>query len=145
MALTDKQLIADLKGGKYSPVYLLMGEEDYYIDTVSDWMEEHIVDPTLRDFDQTVVYGRDVDMKTVVGHCKRFPMMSPVHLVLVKEAQGIDKRQWENLVPYLQQPSPPDALHRAHPMPQERHARQAHGCLQGHRCRRSGLRDPQGV
>ena len=110
MALTDKQLIADLKGGKYSPVYLLMGEEDYYIDTVSDWMEEHIVDPTLRDFDQTVVYGRDVDMKTVVGHCKRFPMMSPVHLVLVKEAQGIDKRQWENLVPYLQQPSPQTVL-----------------------------------
>ena len=58
MALTDKQLIAELKSGKYSPVYLLMGEEDYYIDTVSDWMEEHIVDPTLRDFDQTVVYGR---------------------------------------------------------------------------------------
>ena len=110
MALTDKQLIADLKGGKYSPVYLLMGEEDYYIDTVSDWMEEHIVDPTLRDFDQTVVYGRDVDMKTVVGHCKRFPMMSPKHLVLVKEAQGIDKRQWESLVSYLQQPSPQTVL-----------------------------------
>ena len=110
MALTDKQLIAELKSGKYSPVYLLMGEEDYYIDTVSDWMEEHIVDPTLRDFDQTVVYGRDVDMKTVVGHCKRFPMMSPVHLVLVKEAQGIDKRLWEHLVPYLQQPSPQTVL-----------------------------------
>lgn len=110
MALTDKQLIAELKSGKYSPVYLLMGEEDYYIDQVSDWMEEHIVDPTLRDFDQTVVYGRDVDMKTVVGHCKRFPMMSPVHLVLVKEAQGIDKRQWEHLVPYLKQPSPQTVL-----------------------------------
>lgn len=110
MALTDKQLIAELKSGKYSPVYLLMGEEDYYIDQVSDWMEEHIVDPTLRDFDQTVVYGRDVDMKTVVGHCKRFPVMSPVHLVLVKEAQGIDKRQWEHLVPYLKQPSPQTVL-----------------------------------
>ena len=110
MALTDKQLIAELKSGKYSPVYLLMGEEDYYIDQVSDWMEEHIVDPTLRDFDKTVVYGRDVDMKTVVGHCKRFPMMSPVHLVLVKEAQGIDKRQWEHLVPYLKQPSPQTVL-----------------------------------
>lgn len=110
MALTDKQLIAELKSGKYSPVYLLMGEEDYYIDQVSDWMEEHIVDSTLRDFDQTVVYGRDVDMKTVVGHCKRFPMMSPVHLVMVKEAQGIDKRQWEHLVPYLKQPSPQTVL-----------------------------------
>ena len=110
MALTDKQLIAELAGGKYQPVYLLMGEEDYYIDKVSDWMEEHIIDSGLRDFDQTVVYGRDVDLKTVVGHCKRFPMMSPVHLVMVKEAQGIDKRQWEHLVPYLQQPSPQTVL-----------------------------------
>ena len=110
MALTDKQLIADLQGGNYSPVYLLMGEEDYYIDRVSDWMEENIVDASLRDFDQTVLYGRDVDMKTIVGHCKRFPMMSPVHLVLVKEAQGIDKRQWEALAPYLQQPSPQSML-----------------------------------
>ena len=110
MALTDKQLIAELAGGKYQPVYLLMGEEDYYIDKVSDWMEEHIIDSGLRDFDQTVVYGRDVDMKTVVGHCKRFPMMSPVHLVMVKEAQGIDKRQWEHLVPYLQQPLPQTVL-----------------------------------
>ena len=110
MVVTEKQLTNSLEEGKYVPVYLLTGEENHYIDVVSDWMEEHIVDPTLRDFDQTVVYGRDVDMKTVVGHCKRFPMMSPVHLVLVKEAQGIDKRQWESLVPYLQQPSPQTVL-----------------------------------
>ena len=101
MALTDKQLIAELKNGNFKPVYLLMGEEDYYIDTVSDWMEQNIIDPSLRDFDQTVVYGRDVDMATVIAHCRRYPMMSPVHLVLVKEAQGLDKRQWEHLVPYL--------------------------------------------
>ena len=110
MALTDKQLIAELQGGNYKPVYLLTGEENYYIDEVSDWMENNIVDASLRDFDQTVVYGRDVDMKTVVGHAKRYPMMSPVRLVLVKEAQDIDIRQWEALTAYLQQPAPQTVL-----------------------------------
>ena len=110
MAITEKQLIADLEAGRYKPVYLLTGEENHYIDVVSDWMEEHIVDPTLRDFDQTVLYGRDVDMRTVIGHAKRYPMMSPVHLVMVKEAQDIDTRQWEALTAYLQQPAPQTVL-----------------------------------
>ncbi len=110
MAMTEKQLIADLEAGRYKPVYLLTGEENHYIDVVSDWMEEHIVDPTLRDFDQTVLYGRDVDMQTVIGYAKRYPMMSPVHLVMVKEAQNIDTRQWDVLATYLQQPAPQTVL-----------------------------------
>lgn len=105
MALTDKQLIAELQGGNYKPVYLLTGEENHYIDVVSDWMESNIIDESLRAFDQTVVYGRDVDMKTVIGYAKCYPAMSPVRLVLVKEAQDIDMRQWEALTTYLQQPS----------------------------------------
>ena len=105
MALTDKQLIEELKKGSYKPVYLLTGEENYYIDVVSDYFEENVIDPSLRDFDQTVVYGRDVDMATVISTVQRYPMMSPVHLVLVKEAQDIDLRQWERLAAYLQQPS----------------------------------------
>lgn len=110
MALTDKQLIAELEAGRYKPVYLLTGEENYYIDVVSDYFEEHVIDPSVRDFDQTVVYGRDVDMATVVSTVKRYPMMSPVHLVIVKEAQDIDLRQWELLTTYLQQPSPQGVL-----------------------------------
>ena len=110
MAITDKQLIADLSAGKYKPVYLLTGEENYYIDVVSDYFEEHVIDPSLRDFDQTVVYGRDVDMATVISTTKRYPMMSPIHLVIVKEAQDIDIRQWERLVAYLEQPSPQSVL-----------------------------------
>jgi len=110
MALTDKQLIAELKAGHYKPVYLLTGEENYYIDVVSDFFEEHVIDPSLRDFDQSVVYGRDVDMATVVSTVKRYPMMSPVHLVIVKEAQDIDIRQWDVLTAYLQQPSPQGVL-----------------------------------
>lgn len=110
MAVTEKQLIDELKAGHYKPVYLLTGEENYYIDVVSDFFEQHVVDPTLRDFDQTVVYGRDVDMATVVSTVKRYPMMSPIHLVIVKEAQDIAVKEWDQLATYLQQPSPQGVL-----------------------------------
>lgn len=106
----DSQIIADLKAGHYKPVYLLTGEENHFIDVVSDYMEEHIVDSSMRDFDQSVVYGRDVDMATVVGLAQAYPIMSPVRLVLVKEAQDIDLKKWEVLVNYLKKPSPQTLL-----------------------------------
>lgn len=108
--MTDTQLIDDLKDGKHAPVYLLTGEDNYYIDVVSDYIENNIIDPTLRDFDQTVLYGKETDMATVILNAKRYPMMSPVHLVLVKEAQEIDLRQWDALAAYLKSPLPQTML-----------------------------------
>lgn len=105
MATTEKQLIDELKAGNFKPVYLLTGEENYYIDVMSDYFENEVVDATMRDFDQTVVYGRDTTMAAVISDAKRYPMMSPVHLVLVKEAQDIDTKQWEQLAAYLEHPS----------------------------------------
>lgn len=105
MALTDKQLIAQLKPGELKPVYLLTGDDNHAIDVVSDYIEANIVDETLRDFDQTVVYGGDTSMADVLDNAKRYPMMSPTHLVLVKEAQEIDIKQWELLATYLKQPA----------------------------------------
>jgi len=110
MALTDKQLIEQLKGGGLKPVYLLMGEDNHAIDIVSDYMEENIIDPSLRDFDQTVIYGGETTMADVVATTQRFPMMSPVHLVMVKEAQEIETKQWELLASYLKAPSPQSVL-----------------------------------
>ncbi len=110
MTVTDRQLINDLKVHNYKPVYLLTGEEDYYIDGASDYMEKHIVDEGFRDFDQTVLYGRDVDMATVIAYAKQFPMMSPVKLVLVKEAQDIPIKEWELLPAYLDNPLPQTLL-----------------------------------
>ncbi len=109
MAVTEKQLIEDLKTGQYKPVYLLTGEENYYIDLVSDYFEENVIAADFRDFDQTVVYGRETDMKTVISLAKRYPMMSPVQLVLVKEAQDIAK-EWELLADYLDHPQPQTVL-----------------------------------
>lgn len=105
MAITDKQLIADLKAGIFKPVYLLTGEENYYIDVVSDYFENKVIDESTRDFDQTVVYGRDTTMAAVINDAKRYPMMSPIHLVIVKEAQDIETKQWELLATYLQKAS----------------------------------------
>lgn len=109
MVQTEKEIVADLKAGKFRPVYLLMGEENYYIDLVSNFFEKNVIAADFRDFDQTVVYGPEVDMPTVIDLAKRYPMMSPVQLVLVKEAQGI-ARDWELLAKYLENPQPQTVL-----------------------------------
>lgn len=110
MLKSDKQLIDDLKAAKYYPVYLLTGEENYYIDLVSDFFEHNVIAEDFRDFDQTVLYGRETDMRTVISYAKQFPMMSPIKLVMVKEAQDIPTREWDLLAEYLQNPLPQTLL-----------------------------------
>jgi DNA polymerase-3 subunit delta len=110
MVLTEKQLIDNLKAGKYLPVYLITGEENYYIDIVSDYFENQLIDESFRDFDQTIVYGRDVTMHSVVSLAQQFPMMSPIRLVLVKEAQDINLKESELLSKYLESPQPQTLL-----------------------------------
>lgn len=110
MTLSNKQLKDALNAKQYCPVYLLTGEENYYIDEASDYFENCIIEPEYRDFDQTVVYGREVDMQTVISYAKQFPMMSPIKLVLVKEAQNIDFDEWDLLTEYLKHPLPQTLL-----------------------------------
>ena len=107
--ITEKQLISDIKEKKFKPVYLLTGSENYYIDLVSDFFENNVIAEEFRDFDQTVVYGTDVDIPTIINLAKRYPMMSPVQLVLVKEAQIITKG-WELMAAYLEHPQPQTIL-----------------------------------
>ena len=97
-----------LQEGDLLPVYLLTGEENYYIDVLSDFFENKVVDEVSRSFDQTVLYGRDVNMDLVVGMAKRYPVLGPRQLVLVKEAQDI--RDWEPLMSYLDKPAPTTVL-----------------------------------
>lgn len=108
--ITEKQLFSDLKAGNYKPVYFLTGEVNYYIDLVSDYFENQIVDESFRDFDQVVLYGRDTTMGDVLNAAKQYPMLSPVRLVLVKEAQDIPVAQWEPLAAYLDNPQPQTLL-----------------------------------
>lgn len=101
--MTYNEILSALRQKKYAPVYLFMGEEAYYIDLLSDYMQEHILDETEREFNLTVMYGKDVDnIDMVINAAKRYPMMSAYQVVLVKEAQNITK--WDDLQYYLQKP-----------------------------------------
>lgn len=84
-----KKILQDLKKGNYAPVYFLCGEEPYFIDKVSDFIEDNILDESEKEFNQSVLYGRDVTPQDIVSTAKRFPMMSEYQVVIVKEAQNI--------------------------------------------------------
>jgi DNA polymerase-3 subunit delta len=96
------QVMSDLRRSAYKPIYLLMGEEAYYIDKISDFIQANVLDESQREFDLTVVYGKDTDMVNIVNAAKRYPMMSPYQVVIVKEAQLI--KNWESLQFYINNP-----------------------------------------
>lgn len=83
------QILLDLKRKIYKPVYFLCGEEPHYIDVISDYIENNVLDEADREFNQTVVYGKDVDLGTIISYARQFPMMSEYNVVIVKEAQNI--------------------------------------------------------
>lgn len=104
-----KQLAADIKSRKLKPIYFLMGEEPYYIDKISDFIEDHVLSEEERGFNQMVLYGRDVSIDDIVGNAKRFPMMAEYQVIIIKEAQDLS-RTIENLVDYAKQPQPSTIL-----------------------------------
>ena len=97
-----EQILTDLRKKVYSQVYFLMGEEPYYIDVLSDFIQNNILSDTEKEFDQTILYGKDVDINTVINAAKRYPMMGTHQVLIVKEAQLI--KDWDNLVHYLSKP-----------------------------------------
>lgn len=100
--VTYEEIVRNLKNEVYSPVYFLMGEEDYYIDRISDYLVNHALTETEKEFNLTVLYGADTDIATVINAAKRYPMMSKYQVVVVKEAQHL--RNIEELTYYLQKP-----------------------------------------
>ncbi len=100
--MTYEDIAKDIKNGKFAPVYLLMGEEDYYIDRISNYIVEKALDENEKEFNLTIMYGLDTDMASVVNNAKRYPMMSEHQVVVVKEAQNL--RSWEELSFYMQKP-----------------------------------------
>lgn len=102
MAATYSTVMRDLQARKFAPVYYLMGDEAYYIDKISDWIAENVLQPEERDFNQTVLFGSDVTAAQVIDMAKRYPMMSEYQVVIVKEAQNI--RHMEPIEAYLQKP-----------------------------------------
>lgn len=84
-----RQLVSDLKKKVYHPVYFLMGEEPYFIDALSDIIEQTVLNENEKEFNQTILYGGDTDILRIIATAKRFPMMCPWQVVIVKEAQHI--------------------------------------------------------
>lgn len=102
MASDYKKIISDISKKALAPVYLLCGEEPYYIDLISDYIEENVLSEDEREFNQSILYGRDTDVSKVIEYAKRFPMMSQYQVVIVKEAQ--DMRSIDDLSTYVEKP-----------------------------------------
>lgn len=102
---TTNQLITDIKGGKIAPIYFLMGEEAYYIDVISDYIESYVLQEEEKGFNQMVLYGKEVSIQDIVSNSKRYPMMAERQVIIVKEAQNLTKTI-EQLVEYAKNPQP---------------------------------------
>jgi len=105
---TYDSVMADLRAGKFAPIYILMGEEAYYIDKISDFIAANALKPEERDFNLTVVFGSDATPNQIVDMAKRYPMMAERQVVIVKEAQNI--KNWERIEKYAERPVPTTVL-----------------------------------
>ena len=103
------KIVNDIKAGNIKPIYFLMGEEPYYIDKLSDYIEETVLTEEEKGFNQTVLYGRDVSGEDIVSTAKRYPMMAERQVVIVKEAQELS-RTIDKLESYAENPMPTTVL-----------------------------------
>lgn len=100
--MTYQQILADLKKKQFRPIYFLHGAEPYFIDAISNYIEEHALSEGERSFNQVVLYGRDVDHLAVIDNARRYPMMSQLQVVIVKEAQ--EMKDLKDLEKYVANP-----------------------------------------
>ncbi len=101
--MTFEQIMTDLRNKIYKPIYLLMGEESYYIDQISDYIADHVLTNAEKSFNQTLVYGMDTDSLAIDNISRRYPMMASYQVVIVKEAQNL--KDIDKLVYYASGPS----------------------------------------
>ena len=106
--MTYEDILKELKNKQYRPVYYLMGEESYYIDLIADYIAAHVLTDDEKEFNQTIVYGPDTDMATIVTAAKRYPMMPEHQVVIVNEPQA--SRGLAERSSYLRKPQPTTIL-----------------------------------
>lgn len=104
-----KELVTDIKNGNIKPIYFLMGEEPYYIDKISDFIEQHVLSEEEKGFNQMILYGREVSIDDIVANARRYPMMAERQVLIIKEAQDLS-RTIEQLVNYAENPQPTTVL-----------------------------------
>lgn len=114
MPVSPDKVLQELKNNQYAPIYFLQGDEPYYIDLISEFIEANCLSETEKGFNQTVLYGKDAPMNIVLNNARRFPMMSERQVVVVKEAQDIPDLGKETgdkmLEAYLKSPLPSTVL-----------------------------------
>lgn len=101
-SITFDALMKELRAGHYRPIYVLMGDEPYYIDQASSYIAEHALQPEERDFNQTVLYALDTNAAEIADMAKGYPMMAERQVIIVKEAQNLTS--WEKLEKYAEHP-----------------------------------------
>ncbi|MBT8254492.1 MAG: DNA polymerase III subunit delta [Flavobacteriaceae bacterium] len=104
-----KRLVNDIKAGRIKPIYFLMGDEPYYIDRLSEYIERNLLSEEEKEFNLMVYYGRDVSVDEIVSAAKRYPMMAERQVLIIKEAQELS-RSIEKLLVYAEQPQPSTVL-----------------------------------
>lgn len=104
MVADFKKILHSLEAREYAPVYLVDGEEPFYIDLLTEYFEDKILQPAERDFNLLVLYGKDVEWSDVVNACRRFPMFAERQVVILKDAAQM--RGLNELAGYLENPSP---------------------------------------
>ena len=110
--VTYESVMKELKARQFKPLYYLMGDEPYYIDKISNWIADNVLQPEERDFNQTVLFGSDVTAAQIVDAAKRYPMMSEYQVIIVKEVQNI--KNVEPLEKYFKAPMPSTILVMCH-------------------------------
>ncbi|MFI0426610.1 MAG: DNA polymerase III subunit delta [Flavobacterium sp.] len=103
------QITKDIKAGNFKPIYFFMGEEPYYIDKLTDFIDDNVLSEDEKGFNQMTIYGRDTTIEEVVSHAKRYPMMADRQVVIVKEAQELS-RNIDKLEAYAENPQPTTIL-----------------------------------
>jgi DNA polymerase III subunit delta len=106
--MTFESLMKDLNAGKYHPIYYLFGEEPYFIDQVSDFIEKNALMEAEKSFNQVILYGKETEFKTIVDEARQFPMMASRRVIIVKEAQ--EMKTLPELISYIEKPSPSSIL-----------------------------------
>jgi len=102
MEITYEEIISDIKKRIFKPVYFLAGEEPYYIDLITDYIEQNILPESERSFNQMVVYGEDTTVSNIIEISRKYPMMATHQVIIVKEAQVVKKI--EDLIIYVEKP-----------------------------------------
>lgn len=101
--MSFEEIKRKIQARQYEPLYLFHGEEPYYIDVLSDLLERSVLNEGEKSFNLSVLYGKETGFKTVVDHCRQFPLMSPYRLVILKEAQ--EMKELKELDSYVQHPA----------------------------------------